>query len=102
MPLLPCRFEINFKTGPTDKNDIAFHFNPRMGSKVVMNSLKNGKWGAEESVSDSPFKKGEAFEMFFVVKSEGYQVRVLRHDSNSALKRICFLMSFLQMISYHM
>uniref|UniRef100_A0A8C2CXG4 Galectin n=1 Tax=Cyprinus carpio TaxID=7962 RepID=A0A8C2CXG4_CYPCA len=76
-------FEINFKTGPADKNDIAFHFNPRMGSKVVMNSLKNGKWGAEESVSDSPFKKGEAFEMFFVVKSEGYQVCVLRHNSNS-------------------
>uniref|UniRef100_A0A9J8C6V4 Galectin 4 n=1 Tax=Cyprinus carpio carpio TaxID=630221 RepID=A0A9J8C6V4_CYPCA len=102
IPTNAGRFEINFKTGPTDKNDIAFHFNPRMGSKVVMNSLKNGKWGAEESVSDSPFKKGEAFEMFFVVKSEGYQVCVLRHDSNSALKRICFLMSFLQMISYHM
>uniref|UniRef100_A0A8C1HE51 Galectin 4 n=1 Tax=Cyprinus carpio carpio TaxID=630221 RepID=A0A8C1HE51_CYPCA len=74
IPTNAGRFEINFKTGPTDKNDIAFHFNPRMGSKVVMNSLKNGKWGAEESVSDSPFKKGEAFEMFFVVKSEGYQV----------------------------
>ncbi|XP_042630722.1 uncharacterized protein lgals4 isoform X10 [Cyprinus carpio] len=76
IPTNAGRFEINFKTGPTDKNDIAFHFNPRMGSKVVMNSLKNGKWGAEESVSDSPFKKGEAFEMFFVVKSEGYQVRI--------------------------
>ncbi|CAM4585312.1 unnamed protein product [Leuciscus chuanchicus] len=76
VPTNADRFSINFKTGPTDKHDIAFHFNPRMGSKVVMNSLTNGKWGAEESVSDNPFKKGEDFEMFFVIKSEGYQVQI--------------------------
>ncbi|XP_043089521.1 uncharacterized protein LOC122335727 isoform X2 [Puntigrus tetrazona] len=70
------RFSVNFKTGSTDKHDIAFHFNPRMDRKVVMNHYRNGKWGAEESVSDNPFKKGEAFEMFFVVRSEGYQVRI--------------------------
>jgi len=78
MSQLPCRFAINFKTGPTDKHDTAFHFNPRMGHKVAMNSSTNGKWGAEESVSDNPFKKGEDFEMFFIIKSEGYQVIVLR------------------------
>ncbi|KAF4101770.1 hypothetical protein G5714_018202 [Onychostoma macrolepis] len=76
VPTNADRFSINFKTGSTDKHDTAFHFNPRMGSKVFMNSFRNGKWGAEESVSDNPFKKGEAFEMFFVVKSEGYQVRI--------------------------
>uniref|UniRef100_A0A8C1J188 Galectin n=1 Tax=Cyprinus carpio TaxID=7962 RepID=A0A8C1J188_CYPCA len=70
------RFRINFKTGPTDKHDTAFHFNPRMGSNVAMNSFSTGKWETGESVSDNPFKKGEAFEMFFVIKSEGYQVRV--------------------------
>ncbi|XP_077087032.1 uncharacterized protein LOC143738852 [Siphateles boraxobius] len=70
------RFSINFKTGPTDRHDIAFHFNPRMGSKVAMNSFTNGKWGAEESVSDNPFKKGEDFKMFFIIKSEGYQVQI--------------------------
>lgn len=77
MSQFPCRFSINFKTGPTDKHDTAFHFNPRMGSKVVMNSFTNGKWGAEQSVSDNPFKKGEDFEMFIVIKSEGFQVVVL-------------------------
>ncbi|KAK2894936.1 hypothetical protein Q8A67_012165 [Cirrhinus molitorella] len=76
VPTNADRFSINFKTGPTGKDDIAFHFNPRMGSKVVMNTFSNGKWGAEECVSDNPFKKGEAFEMFFVIKSEGYQVRI--------------------------
>uniref|UniRef100_A0A8C1ZED6 Galectin domain-containing protein n=1 Tax=Cyprinus carpio TaxID=7962 RepID=A0A8C1ZED6_CYPCA len=69
-------FRINFKTGPTDKHDTAFHFNPRMGSNVAMNSFSTGKWETGESVSDNPFKKGEAFEMFFVIKSEGYQVYV--------------------------
>jgi len=49
-----------------------------MGHKVAMNSSTNGKWAAEESVSDNPFKKGEDFEMFFIIKSEGYQVIVLR------------------------
>ncbi len=34
--------------------------NPRMDRKVFMNSFRNGGWEAEESVSDNPFKKGEA------------------------------------------
>ncbi|XP_016108682.1 uncharacterized protein lgals4 isoform X2 [Sinocyclocheilus grahami] len=76
VPTNADRFSISFQTGPTDKHDTAFHFNPRMDRKVVMNSFRNGKWGAEESVSDNPFKKGEAFEMFFVIKSEGYQLRI--------------------------
>uniref|UniRef100_A0A673N1J1 Galectin n=1 Tax=Sinocyclocheilus rhinocerous TaxID=307959 RepID=A0A673N1J1_9TELE len=70
------RFELNFKTGPSENDDIAFHFNARMDRKVVMNSFRNRGWEAEESVSDNPFKKGQPFEMFIVVKSEGYVVYV--------------------------
>uniref|UniRef100_A0A8C1YFX4 Galectin n=1 Tax=Cyprinus carpio TaxID=7962 RepID=A0A8C1YFX4_CYPCA len=44
-------------------DDTAFHFNPRLHQKVVMNSFRNRKWEAKESVSDNPFKKGETFEM---------------------------------------
>uniref|UniRef100_A0A3B1JGY6 Galectin n=1 Tax=Astyanax mexicanus TaxID=7994 RepID=A0A3B1JGY6_ASTMX len=29
----------------------AFHFNPRMGQRVAMNSFRNGKWESEESAS---------------------------------------------------
>ncbi|XP_039503336.1 uncharacterized protein lgals4 isoform X2 [Pimephales promelas] len=76
VPTNADRFAINFKTGPTDKHDTAFHFNPRISHKVAMNSSTNGKWGAEERVSDNPFKKGEDFEMFFIIKSEGYQVQI--------------------------
>uniref|UniRef100_A0A673N3L3 Galectin n=1 Tax=Sinocyclocheilus rhinocerous TaxID=307959 RepID=A0A673N3L3_9TELE len=70
-------------TGPSENDDIAFHFNARMDRKVVMNSFRNRGWEAEESVSDNPFKKGQPFEMFIVVKSEGYVVCVLRHKTCS-------------------
>ncbi|XP_026086128.1 uncharacterized protein LOC113061324 [Carassius auratus] len=76
VPTNADRFEINFKTGQSSNDDIAFHFNPRMDQKVAMNSLIKGSLGTEEIVSDNPFKKGEAFEMFTVMKSEGYQVYV--------------------------
>ena len=83
---LPCRFEINFKTGPSSNDDMAFQFNPRMDQKAAMNSVINGSWGTEGSVSDNAFKKGEAFEMFSVIKSEGYQVSVLRSRLTALLK----------------
>uniref|UniRef100_A0A9J8BHK4 Galectin 4 n=1 Tax=Cyprinus carpio carpio TaxID=630221 RepID=A0A9J8BHK4_CYPCA len=76
VPTNADQFEINFKTGPSSNDDMAFQFNPRMDQKVAMNSVINGSWGTEESVSDNPFKKGEAFEMFSVIKSEGFQVYV--------------------------
>uniref|UniRef100_A0A8C2K967 Galectin n=1 Tax=Cyprinus carpio TaxID=7962 RepID=A0A8C2K967_CYPCA len=60
------RFEINFKTGQSDSDDTAFHFNPRLHQKVVMNSFRNRKWEAKESVSDNPFKKGETFEIHYM------------------------------------
>lgn len=51
-----------------------------------MNSVINGNLGTEESVYDNPFRKGEAFEMFPVIKSEGYQVHVLRTRLTTLLK----------------
>lgn len=75
--VLPHRFFINFKTGQSEKDDVAFHFNPRHNANVVMNSFRNGQWEAEEFASVNPFKVGEAFEMFIVIKSEGYQVCAL-------------------------
>uniref|UniRef100_A0A8C1S6Q0 Galectin n=1 Tax=Cyprinus carpio TaxID=7962 RepID=A0A8C1S6Q0_CYPCA len=49
-----CRFEINFKTGQSDSDDTAFHFNPRLHQKVVMNSFRNRKWEAKESLGACP------------------------------------------------
>ncbi|XP_058244525.1 uncharacterized protein LOC131352419 [Hemibagrus wyckioides] len=75
-------FEINLKTGLSDKDDIAFHFNPRIGQYVYLNSFRNGAWETEETASDKPFSKGAAFQILLVLKSEGYDVYVngIRHS----------------------
>uniref|UniRef100_A0A8C1J2G8 Galectin n=1 Tax=Cyprinus carpio TaxID=7962 RepID=A0A8C1J2G8_CYPCA len=62
----------------SDSDDTAFHFNPRLHQKVVMNSFRNRKWEAKESVSDNPFKKGETFEMFTVYVN-GKELYTFKH-----------------------
>ncbi|KAL6481773.1 hypothetical protein MHYP_G00098530 [Metynnis hypsauchen] len=70
-------FEINLKTGQRDGDDIAFHFNPRVGTlSVVRDSFTNGKWQNPEETSGGPFVKGGGFDLFMVVKPEGYEVIV--------------------------
>ncbi|XP_049329549.1 uncharacterized protein lgals4 isoform X4 [Astyanax mexicanus] len=70
------QFAINFKTGSSDGDDVALHFNPRIGQKVTLNSFRNGKWESEESASAEPFTKGAPFTMFFTINTEGYEVFV--------------------------
>ncbi|XP_053533823.1 uncharacterized protein LOC108264058 isoform X2 [Ictalurus punctatus] len=76
LPAHPKEFEINFQTGQSDSDDIAFHFNPRIGKHVYLNSFRNGSWEKEECVSDELFTKGAGFYMFVVISSEGYEVYV--------------------------
>ncbi|XP_053478555.1 uncharacterized protein LOC128606449 [Ictalurus furcatus] len=76
IPINGKRFEINFKTGESDVDDIAFHFNPRIGQYVYLNSFRNGSWEKEDCVSDKPFTKGAGFYMFVVIKSDNYEVYV--------------------------
>lgn len=66
-------FEINLKTGESDLDDIAFHFNPRIGQYVYLNSFRNGGWDKEACASDKPFIKGAAFYMFVVINSHTYE-----------------------------
>lgn len=67
-------FEINFKTGPSDGDDIAFHFNPRIDQYVYLNSFRNGSWEKREPTPNIPFNKGTTLNMFVVIKLEGYEV----------------------------
>ncbi|KAL7852415.1 hypothetical protein SRHO_G00182000 [Serrasalmus rhombeus] len=70
-------FTINLKTGQSDRDDIAFHFNSRVGTpSVVCNTFRNGQWQNQEVTSGGPFVKGGAFDLFMVVKPEGYEVIV--------------------------
>uniref|UniRef100_A0AAR2K727 Galectin n=1 Tax=Pygocentrus nattereri TaxID=42514 RepID=A0AAR2K727_PYGNA len=75
-----CSFTINLKTGQRSVDDIAFHFNPRVGTpSVVRNTFRNGQWQNAEETSGGPFVRGGAFDLFMVVKPEGYEVQILLH-----------------------
>ncbi|KAK3570676.1 hypothetical protein QTP86_024983 [Hemibagrus guttatus] len=76
IPINSKGFEINFKTGESDTDDIAFHLNPRIGQYVYLNSFRNGSWEKEECVSDKPFTKGAGFYLFIVINSDNYEVFV--------------------------
>ncbi|KAK3548354.1 hypothetical protein QTP70_010715 [Hemibagrus guttatus] len=69
-------FAINFKTGPSAGDDIAFHYNPRIGDITTLNSFRNGKWETPENAPDKPFTKGEPFQLIVAINSEGYEVYV--------------------------
>uniref|UniRef100_A0AAR2LKT2 Galectin n=1 Tax=Pygocentrus nattereri TaxID=42514 RepID=A0AAR2LKT2_PYGNA len=59
-----CSFTINLKTGQRSVDDIAFHFNPRVGTpSVVRNTFRNGQWQNAEETSGGPFVRGGAFDL---------------------------------------
>uniref|UniRef100_A0AAR2JZA3 Galectin n=1 Tax=Pygocentrus nattereri TaxID=42514 RepID=A0AAR2JZA3_PYGNA len=61
-------FTINLKTGQRSVDDIAFHFNPRVGTpSVVRNTFRNGQWQNAEETSGGPFVRGGAFDLFMVI-----------------------------------
>ncbi|KAI4889460.1 hypothetical protein NFI96_011630 [Prochilodus magdalenae] len=70
------RFAINHKIGPKDGEDIAFQFNPRINDRVVWDSFRNGRWENAEHTQSCPLNKGSAFDIFIVIRTEGYEVYV--------------------------
>ncbi|XP_069459029.1 galectin-9-like isoform X1 [Ovis canadensis] len=69
------RFSVNFQTGISDTNNIAFHFNPRFdgGRYVVCNTRQQGNWGLEEKKMQMPFQKGSEFEICFDVDRSSFK-----------------------------
>uniref|UniRef100_A0AAY5ED08 Galectin n=1 Tax=Electrophorus electricus TaxID=8005 RepID=A0AAY5ED08_ELEEL len=70
-----CRFVIDLKTGTKDDGNIAFHFSACM-SHVCCDTFRNRAWEKQYNTAWSPFAKGAAFDMFMVIKQEGYEVIV--------------------------
>ncbi|KAK3550479.1 hypothetical protein QTP86_029424 [Hemibagrus guttatus] len=68
-------FEINYKTGPNEGDDIAFHFKTEL-QNVVCDSYKNGKWEDKRSTEEVLFAKGEGFDIIMVITQNGYEVFV--------------------------
>ncbi|KAJ8368699.1 hypothetical protein SKAU_G00087270 [Synaphobranchus kaupii] len=76
------RFHINLQCGEKKGCTKALHFNPRFqpSEVVVFNTFQKGRWETEERVKTMPFRKGEKFELLFIVTSKGYQVIVNGHQ----------------------
>uniref|UniRef100_A0AAR2KZD9 Galectin n=1 Tax=Pygocentrus nattereri TaxID=42514 RepID=A0AAR2KZD9_PYGNA len=71
-------FTINLKTGQRSVDDIAFHFNPRVGTpSVVRNTFRNGQWqNGPEETQWCPFVRGSAFDIFIVTILFSFQAYV--------------------------
>ncbi|KAI5616329.1 hypothetical protein C0J50_24166, partial [Silurus asotus] len=76
VPANAQQFQINFKTGVKDSDDVAFHFNPRFGQCVYMNIFRKGAWQKEELGPDKPFVKGSPFKLLFIINKDNYEVHV--------------------------
>ncbi|XP_073409115.1 galectin-8-like [Dendrobates tinctorius] len=77
---LADRFSLNFQCGSTDKDDIAFHFNPRFDEGLVLcNTRESDNWGDKEINGEVPFKREHAFEIRVRVTNNGYNVSVNGH-----------------------
>lgn len=75
----PKNFTINLKDGA----NIAFHFGVRWNEKdVVRNSMRDGKWEAEERTGDFPFHKKNSFDVCIVCEPTKFQVL---HDGKELL-----------------
>ncbi|XP_066473238.1 galectin-8 isoform X2 [Tiliqua scincoides] len=74
------RFQVDFQCGSSIKPraDVAFHFNPRFKRSgcIVCNTLREEKWGREEITYEMPFKKGQLFEIVFMILHDKFQVSV--------------------------
>ncbi|KAJ6664655.1 hypothetical protein lerEdw1_006228 [Lerista edwardsae] len=74
------RFQVDFQCGSSIKPraDVAFHFNPRFKRSgcIVCNTLREEKWGLEEITYEMPFKKGQSFEIVFMILHDKFQVSV--------------------------
>ncbi|XP_018408853.1 PREDICTED: galectin-9 [Nanorana parkeri] len=71
------RFAVNFQCG---NKDIAFHFNPRFDSGlVVCNTYEHKNWGKEEHKREMPFHRGKPFEIRIMVTQHDYKVSVNRN-----------------------
>ncbi|XP_066444809.1 galectin-9-like [Eleutherodactylus coqui] len=79
VPLSADRFDLNFKCGPAENDDIAFHFNPHFDEGlVVCNTMERNKWGKEEHKHELPFRKGHPFELWILITYHDYKVSVNR------------------------
>lgn len=69
-------FEIDLTAGTKEAGgDLIFHmFFHITDNYLAYNTCKNRNWDSVIRVPGCPLPKGSAFDVFFVVKTEGYEV----------------------------
>lgn len=76
--VIPFIFVVSFRVDfCTNKDDIAFHINPRLDQKIIVrNSLIKSKWGEEErhAVKRYPMERGMYFEIQIFIHEKEYMV----------------------------
>ncbi|XP_070620252.1 galectin-6-like [Erythrolamprus reginae] len=69
-------FNVDFACGQHKGAHVSLHFRPHITGKiVVLNALETGRWGKEEK-HQNPLRKGEHFQIIFIVTMAGYQILV--------------------------
>ncbi len=72
------RFELNLSQGYSDNDDIAFHFNPRFDTRIIVkNHRQNGQWGQEENQpfpSYMPLMPGSPIDLEIACNMDKYMV----------------------------
>ncbi|KAK2818099.1 hypothetical protein Q7C36_022032 [Tachysurus vachellii] len=69
-------FEMNVRAGSWSSGDYTFFAYFKLGESMTFNTRRGPNWEASENVSSCPITKGSAFDMFFVVKQEGWEVNI--------------------------
>ncbi|KAF7689440.1 verrucotoxin subunit beta-like [Silurus meridionalis] len=64
-------FIINFLK---NEDEVAFHIKHELNNLTWCDSLRNGRWEKQEHTSEYKLSEGSAFDIFIVIKTEGYEV----------------------------
>ncbi|XP_046694317.1 galectin-4-like [Silurus meridionalis] len=67
-------FVMNFLTNEESGDDIAFHLRHELNALTCCNSFRHGRWEKQEHTSEYKLSEGSAFDIFIVIKTEGYEV----------------------------
>ncbi|XP_072840108.2 galectin-12 isoform X1 [Pogona vitticeps] len=74
------RFQVDFQVGcsVSPRADIGLHFNPRFRPRphVICNSLVHGHWMEETKLPHLPLKRGDRFELLFLLEEDHVKVSV--------------------------
>ncbi|KAI5089920.1 verrucotoxin subunit beta-like, partial [Silurus meridionalis] len=67
-------FVMNFLTNEESGDDIAFHLRHKLNALTCCDSFRHGGWEKQEHTSEYKLSEGSAFDIFIVIKTEGYEV----------------------------